>query len=140
MTVQPEVDKQSDSPDHLRRPGVQGRGSAITVGLGSLTAMRYKVAGSRCVPQSMQGVHRVIQSLFLFDVVANHVKQLPRSYHKCLLCLRNAVWILVLSSSKSAALYKSRHALLFRDIELAVFMIPPGFAADAGLRASETRL
>jgi hypothetical protein len=51
-------------------PGVQGRVSATTVDLGSLTAMRYAIAGLRCVPQSMQGVHRVIQGLLLFDVVS----------------------------------------------------------------------
>src|SRR5271169_359498 len=60
--------------------------------LGSLTAMRYAIAGLRCVPQSMQGVHRVIQILFLFDVVSGHLKQLPCPYHKCFLCSRNAVW------------------------------------------------
>jgi hypothetical protein len=48
----------------------------LRVDLGSLTAMRY-VTSLRCVPQSMQGVHRVIQSLFLFDVVSGYVKQLP---------------------------------------------------------------
>jgi hypothetical protein len=46
----------------------------------------------------MQGVHRVIKSFSLFDVVSGS---------------------LALSISKSAALYKSLHALLFRDIELA---------------------
>jgi hypothetical protein len=59
--------------------------------LGSLTAMRYTVASLRCVPQSMQGVHRVIQSLFLFDVVSGHEKQLPCPYHKRFLCLGNAL-------------------------------------------------
>src|SRR5260370_10801623 len=54
--------------------------------------MRYTVASLRCVPQSMQGVHCVIQSLFLFDVVSGYMKQLPCPYHKCFLCLRNAVW------------------------------------------------
>ena len=49
----------------------------LRVDLGSLTAMRYTVASLRCVPQSMQGVHRVVQSLFLFDVVSGYVKQLP---------------------------------------------------------------
>ena len=64
----------------------------LRVDLGSLTAMRYAIAGLRCVPQSMQGVHRVIQSLFLFDVVSGHLKQLPCPSHKRLLCSRNAVW------------------------------------------------
>ena len=64
----------------------------LRVDLASLTAMQYTVASLRCVPQSMQGVHRVIQSLFLFDVVSGYVKQLPWPYHKCFLCLRNAVW------------------------------------------------
>jgi len=50
------------------------------------------VASLRCVPQSMQGVHRVIQSLFLFDVVSGYVKQLPCPCPKCFLCLRNALW------------------------------------------------
>src|SRR5260370_41546338 len=54
--------------------------------------MRYTVASLRCVPQSMQGVHRVIQSLYLFNVVSGYVKQLPCPYCKCFLCLRNAVW------------------------------------------------
>ena len=49
----------------------------LRVDLGSLTAMRYTVASLRCAPQSMQGVHRLIQSLFLFDVVSGYVKQLP---------------------------------------------------------------
>jgi hypothetical protein len=52
-------------------------GSASADDLSSFTAMRYTVASLRCVPQSMQGVHRVIQSLFLFDVVSGDVKQLP---------------------------------------------------------------
>ena len=39
----------------------------------------------------MQGVHRVIQSFFLFDVVSGHMKQLPSPYHECFLCSRNAV-------------------------------------------------
>jgi len=30
------------------------------------------------VPQSVQGVHRVIQSLLLFDIVSGCAKQLPR--------------------------------------------------------------
>ena len=59
--------------------------------LGSLIAMRYRVASLRCVSQSMQGIHRVIQCLFLLDVVSGYVKQLPCPYHKCFLCLRNAV-------------------------------------------------
>jgi hypothetical protein len=65
------------APRHARRaiPERDGAGSAID--LGSLAAMRYTVASLRCVPQSMQGVHRVIQSLFLFDVVSGYVKQLP---------------------------------------------------------------
>ena len=63
----------------------------LRVDLGSLTRMRYTVAGLRCVPQSMQGVHRVIQSLFFFDVVSGHAKQLPCPYHECFLCLRNAL-------------------------------------------------
>jgi hypothetical protein len=49
----------------------------LRLGLRSLTAMRYTVASLRCVPQSMQGVHRVIQSLFLFDVVSGYVKRHP---------------------------------------------------------------
>jgi hypothetical protein len=48
----------------------------LRVDLGSFTAMRYTVASLRCVPQSMQGIHRVIQSFFLFDVVSSYVKQL----------------------------------------------------------------
>ena len=44
----------------------------LRVYLGSLTMMRYTVASLRCIPQSMQGVHRVIQSLFLFDVVSGY--------------------------------------------------------------------
>jgi hypothetical protein len=63
----------------------------LQVDLGRLTAMRYTVASLRCVPQSMQSVHRVIQSLFLFDVVSGCVKQLPCPCHKCFLCLRNAL-------------------------------------------------
>src|SRR6266567_263471 len=47
---------------------------------------------------------------------------------------------LVLSTSKSAALYKSLHALLFRDIELPVFIIPSGFASEAVLKVPNTRL
>ncbi len=43
---------------------------------------------------------------------------------------------LVLSTSKSAALYKSLHALLFRDIELPVFMIPPVSLPKQGPKAS----
>src|SRR5579864_833784 len=39
----------------------------------------------------MQGVHRVIQSLFLFDVVSGHTKQLPSPYNECFLGSRNAV-------------------------------------------------
>ena len=46
----------------------------LRVDLSSLTAMRRTGVSSRCVPQSMQGVHRVIQSLFLFDVVSDDVK------------------------------------------------------------------
>src|ERR1700730_9617875 len=73
-----------------------------------------------------QGVHRVIQSLFLIDVVACYVKH-PRALatsasSACAIRCGS----LVLSTSKSAALSKSLHALLFRDIELPVFMIPPG--------------
>jgi hypothetical protein len=55
----------------------EGMAQRLRVDLGSLTAMRYTVASLRCVPQSTQGVHRVIQSLFLFDVVSGYVKQLP---------------------------------------------------------------
>src|ERR1035438_2789224 len=55
----------------------EGMARHLRVDLGSLTAMRYTVASLRCVPQSMQGVHRIIQSLFLFDVVSGYVKQLP---------------------------------------------------------------
>ena len=40
------------------------------VDLGSLTAMPCTVASLRSVPQSTQSVHRVIQSLLLFDVVS----------------------------------------------------------------------
>ncbi len=39
--------------------------------------MRYTVASLPCVPQSMQCVHRVIQSLFLLDVVSGYVKRHP---------------------------------------------------------------
>jgi hypothetical protein len=63
----------------------------LRVELGSLTAMRYSVASVRYIPQSMQGVHRVIQSLFLFDVVSGYVKQLPCPKCKCFLCLRNVL-------------------------------------------------
>ena len=70
----------------------KGTAQHLRVDLSSLTAMRYTVASLRCVPQSMQGVHRVIQSLFLFDVVSGYMKQLPCPYHKCFLCLRNAAW------------------------------------------------
>jgi hypothetical protein len=66
----------------VRHPGVD---------LPSLTAKRYTVGSLRCVPQSMQGVHRVIQSLFLFDVVSGHVKHLARPCHEHFLCLRNAL-------------------------------------------------
>ena len=48
----------------------EGMAQHLRVDLGSLTAMRYVVASLHCVPQSMQGVHRVIESLFLFDVVS----------------------------------------------------------------------
>src|ERR1700730_12166204 len=41
---------------------------------------------------------------------------------------------LALSTSKSAALYKSLHAPLSRDLELPVFIIPPCFAWQAGLK------
>ena len=33
-------------------------------------------------------------------------------------------------------MYKCLHALLFRDVELPEFMIPPGFASEAGLKGS----
>ena len=55
----------------------KGMAQHLRVNLGSFTAMRYTVASLRCVPQSMQSVHRVIQSLFLFDVVSGYLKQLP---------------------------------------------------------------
>lgn len=70
------------------------------VDLGRLTALRHAVASLRRVPQSVQGVHRVIQGLFLFDVVSGYVKQLACPYHKCFLCLRNAVWELGLINLK----------------------------------------
>jgi len=64
----------------------------LRVDLGSVTVMRYAIAGLRCVRQSMQSVHRVIQSLFLFAVVSGHLKQFPSPYHRCFLCSRNAAW------------------------------------------------
>jgi hypothetical protein len=69
----------------------KGMGQHLRVDLGGLTAMRYTVASLRCVPQSMQGVQGVIQSLFLFDVVSGYVKQLLGPSCKCFLCLRNAL-------------------------------------------------
>ena len=46
----------------------------------------------RCIPHSMQGVHRVIKSFSLFAVVSGNVKQLPCPQCKRFLSLRNAVW------------------------------------------------
>ncbi len=43
------------------------------------------------VPQSMQGVHRIIQSWPLFDVVSGCVKQLPCPEYNCFLCLCHAL-------------------------------------------------
>ena len=43
---------------------------------------------------------------------------------------------LVLSPSKSAALYKSLHALLFRDTGLLIFIIPPVSLPKQGSKAS----
>ena len=52
-------------------------------GLGSsLAAMWHAVASLRCVPKSIQAVHRVIESCFLFDVGSAHVKQRPRPQYK----------------------------------------------------------
>jgi hypothetical protein len=83
----------------------------------------------------MQGVHRVIKSFSLFDVVSGYMKQLS-----CPQCKRSACAMrsgsLVLSPSKSAALYKSLHALLFRDIDLLVFIIHPVSLSKQGPKAS----
>ena len=83
------------------------------------------MVGLRRVPQSVQGVPGVIQSLSLFDTVSGCVKQ-PRA----LSASAFSAWAmrsgsLVLSTSKSAALYKFLHALMSRDLELPVFIIPP---------------
>ena len=86
--------------------------------------MRYAMASLRCVPQSMQGVHRVIQSLFLFDVVSGHVKNsraLTTSASSARVMRSGS---LVLSTSKSAALYKSLHAPLSGDLELPLVIVP----------------
>jgi hypothetical protein len=48
--------------------------------------MWYTVASLRCVPQSMQGVHRVVQSLFLFDVcypVSSRVSNVANDGEEC---------------------------------------------------------
>jgi hypothetical protein len=55
---------------YTQREPREGMEQPLRVDLGSLSAMRRTVASLRCVPQSMQSVHRVIQSLFLFDVVS----------------------------------------------------------------------
>src|SRR6266851_651279 len=73
----------------------------------------------------MQGVHRVIQSLSLFDVVSGYVKQLPCPSASAVSACSMRPGSLVLSTSKSAALYNSLHALLSKDLELPVFIIPP---------------
>jgi hypothetical protein len=87
----------------------------LQVDLGRLTAVRYTVASLRCVPQSMQGVHRVIQSLFLFDVVSGYVKnsRAPATSASSACAMRSGS--LALSTAKSAAFYKSLLALLSSD-------------------------
>src|SRR5216684_2321545 len=77
----------------------------------------------------MQGVHRVIQSLSLFDVVSGYVKQLPCPSASAVSACSMRPGSLVLSTSKSAALYNSLHALLSKDLELPVFIIPLRFAS-----------
>ena len=79
----------------------------------------------RSVPQSMQGVHRVIQSLPLFDVVSGHVEQIPCPQCNCFLCLGNALAEFNLINLKERGLYNPRYALPSRDSELSVFIIPP---------------
>ena len=55
--------------------------------LESLTVMRHNAASLRSVLQSTQGVHRIILSFSLFDVISGHLEQIARPERKCFLCL-----------------------------------------------------
>jgi len=84
----------------------------------------------------MQGVHRVIQSLFLFDVVSGYVKQLPCPYHKCFLCLRNAVWESGLINLKERGLVQIPPRSAAQRFRAACIHNFPCVASQAGLKVS----
>src|SRR6266568_8694932 len=106
----------------------------LRVDLGRLTAMRYTVASLRCVPQSMQGVHRVIQSLFLFDVVSGYVKQLPGPCCKCFLGLRNALWESGVINLKERSLVQISPRFAILRFRAACIHNSPCFAWQARLK------
>jgi hypothetical protein len=61
--------------------------------------------------------------------VSGYVKQLPCPSASAVSACSMRPGSLVLSTSKSAALYNSLHALLSKDLELPVFIIPLCFAS-----------